>query len=276
MGIRVVTDSGSDLPEALAVAHGIEIVPLKIRFGDEEFVDREELSTEEFWDRLERSSVLPQTAAPSAGAFEAAFRRLEGEGATGIICVNLAANFSATMQAAQVAATSFGGCEVAVVDSQTVSMGQGNLALSAARLAATGAGLADVVADTEDRRDRTRLYGTIDTLEHVRKSGRIGNARAILGSMLSIKPLLEIRGGEVEEAGRVRTRSKSLQALADKAKAGPVENIAVLHGRAPDIDQLLHLLEPVAKREDITTGLVGAVLGTHAGPGVIGLSFQLG
>jgi DegV family protein with EDD domain len=275
VGIRVVTDSGCDLPDALAAAHGIEIVPLKIRFGDEEFVDRVELSTEEFWDRLERSSVLPQTAAPSAGAFEAAFRSQVAAGATGIICVNLAANFSATMQAAQVAATSFAGCEVAVVDSQTVSMGQGNLALSAARLAASGAGLADVVADTEDRRDRTRLYGTIDTLEHVRKSGRIGNARAILGSMLSIKPLLEIRGGEVEEAGRVRTRSKSLQALADKAKVGPVENIAVLHGRATDLDQLLDLLAPVARRNDITTGLVGAILGTHAGPGVIGITFQL-
>jgi DegV family protein with EDD domain len=275
MGIRVVTDSGCDLSPELAADHSIEIVPLKIRFGDEELVDRTELSTDEFWDRLERSPVLPQTAAPSAGDFETAFRKLAGEGATGIVCINISSHLSATMQAAQVAADAVAPeCEVAVIDSQTVSMGLGNLVLGAARLAGTGAALAPVVDDTTDRRDRTCLYGALDTLEYLKKGGRIGNARALLGSMLSIKPLLEVRAGEVEEAGRVRTRSKSLQALADKAKTGPIENLAVLHGRAPDIDRLLDLLEPVARRADITIGLVGPVIGTHAGPGVIGITFQ--
>ncbi|MGH9024907.1 MAG: DegV family protein [Acidimicrobiia bacterium] len=275
MGVRVVTDSACDLPDELVADHAIEIVPLKIRFGDEELVDREQLTTDEFWDRLERSPVLPQTAAPSAGAFEAAFRRLADDGASGIICINLSANLSATMQAAQVAAAAVGpDCAVAVVDSETVSMGLGNLVLSAARLAATGASLSEVVTDSESRRDRTRLYGALDTLEYLKKGGRVGNARAMLGSMLSIKPLLEVRDGVVEEAGRVRTRSKSLRALAEKARGGPVENVAVLHGRAPDLDQLLDLLEPVARRDDITTGVVGPVIGTHAGPGVIGITFQ--
>jgi DegV family protein with EDD domain len=273
--VRVVTDSACDLSDELVAAHGIAVVPLKIRFGDEELVDREQLTTDDFWDRLGRSPVLPQTAAPSAGAFEAAFRRLTGEGATGIVCINISSHLSATMQAAQVAAGAVTGhCEVAVIDSQSVSMGLGNLTLGAARLAATGAGLAEVVADVTNRRDRTRLFGALDTLEYLKKGGRIGNARAMLGSMLSIKPLLEVRDGEVEEAGRVRTRSKSLQALADKARAGPCENIAVLHGRAPDVDKLLDLLEPVARRTDITVGVIGPVIGTHAGPGVIGITFQ--
>jgi len=275
MGVRVVTDSACDLPAELAAAQGIEVVPLKIRFGDEELVDRAELSTEQFWDRLEHSPVLPQTAAPSAGDFETTFRRLAGDGATGIVCINLSSHLSATMQAAQVAAGAVAGdCEVAVVDSLTVSMGLGGLALGAARLANTGVGLAEVVADVTNRRDRTKLYGALDTLEYLKKGGRVGNARALLGSMLSIKPLLEVKDGEVEEAGRVRTRSKSLQALADKAKGAPVENIAVLHGQAPDLDQLLDLLEPVARRADITVGVVGPVIGTHAGPGVIGITYQ--
>ncbi len=257
MGVRVVTDSACDLPDDLIERDGIEVVPLTIRFGKEELVDRKELSTDEFWRRLADSDVLPETSAPSAGAFEAAFRRMIADGATGIICINLSSKLSATMQSAQVAAQAVeADCPVVVVDSLD------------------GDSLESIVANVTDRRNRSKLYGTLDTLEFLKKGGRVGNARALLGSMLAIKPVLEVRDGEVEEAGKVRTRSKALRLLVDRVKQGPFENLAVLHGNAPDLDELLDLLEPLTPRDEIVIGQIGPVIGTHAGPRVIGVTFQ--
>jgi len=276
MGVRVVTDSSCDLPRNLVEAYGIEVVPLTIRFGDEELVDRDELEPNEFWTRLTSSDALPETSAPSAGAFEARFRGLIQRGATGIISINLSSRLSATMQAAQVAANVVrDDCPPVVIDSRTVSMGLGALCLTAARRAADGGKLEEIVEDVISRRDRTRLFGALDTLEFLKRGGRIGNARALLGSMLSIKPIVEVRDGVVEESGKVRTRSKALAALADRVKAQPVDTCAVLHGQATDVDELLDLLDPVFPRDEIVTGLVGPVIGTHAGPGVIGVSFQV-
>jgi DegV family protein with EDD domain len=277
MGVRVVTDSACDLPDDLIERDGIEVVPLTIRFGKEELVDRKELSTDEFWRRLADSDVLPETSAPSAGAFEAAFRRLIADGATGIVCINLSSKLSATMQSAQVAAQAVQpDCPIVVVDSLMVSMGLGSLCLTAARRAAEGDSLESIVTNVTDRRNRSKLYGTLDTLEFLKKGGRVGNARAILGSMLAIKPVLEVRDGEVEEAGKVRTRSKALRLLVDRVKEGPFENLAVLHGNAPDLDELLDLLEPLTPRDEIVIGQIGPVIGTHAGPRVIGVTFQAG
>jgi DegV family protein with EDD domain len=275
VGVRVVTDSACDLPQELADVLGIEIVPLTIRFGTEEFIDRVELNNEDFWKRLLASNALPETAAPSAGAFEARFRDLIARGATGILCVNLSSRLSATMQAAKVAAAAItGDVPVQVIDSLTGSMGLGSLVLTAARRAADGDPLDKIVTEVVDRRARTKLFGSLDTLEFLKRGGRIGNARALLGSMLAIKPVIEVREGVVEEAGRVRTRSKALRALADKVKAQPVDQVSVLHGQAPDVDDLLDLLDPAFPRDEIVVGEVGPVIGTHAGPGVIGVTFQ--
>jgi DegV family protein with EDD domain len=277
MGVRVVTDSACDLPDDLIERSGIEVVPLTIRFGTEELIDRKELSTDEFWRRLADSDVLPETSAPSAGAFEGAFRRLVEDGATGIICINLSSKLSATMQSAQVAAqTVQADCPVVVIDSLMVSMGLGSLCLTAAQRAADGDSLESIVANVTDRRNRSKLYGALDTLEFLKKGGRVGNARALLGTMLAIKPVLEVRDGVVEEAGKVRTRSKALRLLVDRVKEGPFENLSVLHGNAPDVDELLDLLEPLAARDQIVVGQIGPVIGTHAGPRVIGVTFQAG
>jgi len=276
MTVRVVTDSACDLPENLVAAMGIEIVPLSIRFGTEEFVDREELSVDAFWERLRTSDDLPETSAPSAGAFEAKFRDLANRGATGIICINLSSRLSATMQSAQVAASAVrDDCPIVVIDSLTVSMGLGALCLTAARRAADGGRLEEIVEAVLSRRDRTHLFGALDTLEFLKRGGRIGGARALLGSMLSIKPIVEVAGGLVEEAGKVRTRSKALQVLADKVKAQPVETCAVLQGQADDVEELLDRISPAIPRDDIVVGTVGPVIGTHAGPGVIGVTFQV-
>ena len=162
------------------------------------------------------------------------------------------------MQAAQVAANAVrDDCPIVVIDSRTVSMGLGALCLTAARRAADGARLEEIVEDVLSRRDRTRLFGALDTLEYLKRGGRIGNARALLGSMLSIKPIVEVHEGAVEEAGKVRTRSKALHLLAEKAKAQPIDSLAVLHGQAPDVEDLLDMLGEVFPRDDIVTGLVG-------------------
>ena len=276
MNVRVVTDSACDLPEQLVAELGIEIVPLTIRFGAEELVDRVELSTDEFWDRLRSSEALPETSAPSAGAFEARFRELIADGASGIVCVNLSSRLSATMQAAQVAGAAVTkDCPVHVIDSMTCSLGLGSLVLTAARRASNGDAIDDIVAEVSDRRDRTRLFGSLDTLEFIKRGGRIGNARALLGTMLSIKPVIEVRDGAVEESGRVRTRSRALRLLADKVREQRVDSVALLHGQASDVDELLELLEAIVPRDEIVVSVVGSVIGTHAGPGVIGVTFQV-
>src|SRR6188472_2225758 len=158
MPVRIVTDSACDLPEAVCEQLGIEVVPLTIRFGEREYVDRKELSTDAFWRELESASVLPETAAPSVGAFEETFRKLSDEGADAIVCVNLSAKMSATMQSAQVAAKALDGqTPVAIIDSQSASMGIGNLALHAGRMAANGASLDEIVGEIEDLRDRQHV-----------------------------------------------------------------------------------------------------------------------
>jgi DegV family protein with EDD domain len=275
VGGRVVTDSACDLPVARAEELGIEIVPLTIRFGSEEFVDRVELTNEQFWQKVATSDVLPETAAPSAGAFEETFRRLADEGADGIVCINLSSRLSATMQAAQLAAKALKGTvPVEVVDSLNVSMALGLQCINAVKLANQGADADRIARAAQDEALRTRLYGTLDTLEHLKRGGRIGAAQALLGGMLSVKPVIEVRDGAVAEAGKVRTRSKSLALLADKvAQAKSPTQVFVFDAQAPDVDELVKLLEPTVSRSEIEFGTIGPVIGTHAGPRTIGVGW---
>jgi fatty acid kinase fatty acid binding subunit len=276
MAVRVVTDSSCDLPADLVGQLGIEVVPLTIRFGEEEFVDRVELTPAEFWARMRESPFLPETSAPSAGAFEDLFRRLVDQGADGIICITLSSKLSGTLQSAQVGSKAVEGeVPIEVIDSQTVSMAVGNLAAAAARMAAEGSDVPSIAAHVADLRDRTELFGTLDTLENLKKGGRIGGAQALLGSMLSIKPVVTVDDGEVQPAARVRTRSKALRWLVDRVKEeGTVENLAVLHGDAPDVNTLLEMFEPLYPTDQIVVGEVGPVIGTHAGPRVIGVTYH--
>ncbi len=276
-GIRVLTDSACDLPDSLAGELGIEVVPLTIRFGNEEFVDRRDLSPSEFWARCASSPLLPETAAPAPGAFEEAYRRLAAEGAEGVVAITLSGDLSATAQSAELAGQAVADViPVQVIDSKSVSMGQGLMAVAAARLAAAGKGMDDVVGAAADRVPRTRVYGALDTLENLKKGGRIGGAQALLGSMLSIKPIIEVREGKVEPESRQRTRSKALAYLAEKVNGHDrVEDLCILHGSAPDLDDFLDMISSKYPREDIIVGEVGAVIGAHAGPRVMGVAFTL-
>jgi DegV family protein with EDD domain len=273
MAVRIVTDSASDLPQQVCDELGIEIVPLTIRFGEAEYVDRKQLSTEDFWRKLAGASVLPETAAPSVGAFEETFRKLADTGAEGIVCINLSARLSATMQSAQVAAKALDGlCPVAIVDSKSASMGIGNLVLHAARRC-EDADLDTIVREVEDRRDRQHVLAALDTLEFLRKGGRIGGAQALLGSMLSIKPVIAVVDGAVEPAGKVRTRSKALRFIVDRVPERRVERLAVLHAGAPDLDEFLEMLQPRVPDAEIVVGHIGPVIGVHTGPRVLGIAW---
>ena len=275
MTVRVVTDSAADLSDDLVKELDIAVVPLTIRFGAEEFVDRQDLTPEEFYARCAASPVLPETAAPSPGAFEAAFRNAFDEGADGVVCINISSELSATMASAQNAARALEGRDIRVVDSRSVTWGLGSQVVAAARAAASGATADDIVALVEDMVGRTRVYGALDTLENLKKGGRVGNAQALIGSLLSIKPLIAVQG-VVEEAGRARTRSKALRSLVDKVReAGDVENLGVMHGSAPDIEEFVTMLAEVHPKEQIHVGEIGATIGVHGGPRVIGVTFQV-
>jgi DegV family protein with EDD domain len=275
--VGVVTDSACDLPAELADQWRIEIVPLTIRFGAEELTDREELSTSEFWARCARSAELPSTAAPSPGRFETAYRRLAAGGADRIVTITLSGALSATMQSAELAARSVAGdgIEVRIVDSRTVSLGLGTIALAAAERAAGGADLDAVEQLARELVDRTRVFGALDTLENLKKGGRIGNAKALLATALSIKPIIEVADGVVEQHGKQRTRTKALAFLIDKVASyqGRIENLAVLHADSSDVGEFVTKLQPYAEGE-IVVGQIGPVIGAHAGRGTIGVAFQ--
>jgi DegV family protein with EDD domain len=279
--VGIVTDSASDLPDDVVRMLGIEIVPLSIRFGDEEFVDREELSTAEFWARCKASPTLPATAAPSPGRFEQAYRRLAEEGADRIVAITLSGALSATFQSAELAAKSVAahGIRVAAVDSRTVSLGTGTIAIACAEQAATlpgdDAALDTVVATATDLVGRTRVFGALDTLENLKKGGRIGNAKALLATALSIKPIIAVENGVVEQIGRQRTRGKALKFLVDKVAgmSGAIDHLAVLHADCDDVDEFVARLRPLYDGE-IVVGQIGPVVGTHAGPGTIGVGYH--
>ena len=274
--VRVVTDSACDLPQEIADELGIEIVPLTIRFGSTELVDRKELTTADFWSRCAASASLPETAAPAPGSFEQAFRRLAAEGATGICVVALSSDLSATMQSARLAAEAVAGdIAVDVVDSRSVTIGQGLIAMAAARAARDGTDLAAVAGLARSLTSRTHIWGALDTLENLRKGGRIGSAKAMLASVLSIKPIIEVRDGKVEEGGKQRTRSKALAFLVEKVReAGPLETLAVMHADTDDVGELVARLQPLAPGP-IVVGDIGPVVGTHAGRGTIGVVYQV-
>lgn len=274
-GVRIVTDSSCDLSDEEVAAHGIEVVPLSIRFGSDEYEDRSELSVESFYEKLAASSVLPETAAPAPGKFEAAFRRQQEAGADAVVCINLSAGLSATMQSAQNAAVAVkDDLDVRVLDSTSVTSGLGTQVLLAAEAAAGGASADEVAALVEQLAARTHVFGALDTLENVKKGGRIGGAQALLGSLLSIKPILDLSSGTVEEAGKARTRKKALEVLRDKvAEAGTIEHLCVTHGLAPEVDQMLDLLAPLYPRDQIRVGHIGPVIGTHGGPRVMGVTW---
>ena len=278
MSVRVVTDSASDLTDEEASALGITIVPLSIRFGEEELIDRIELGADEFYARMAASDGVPGTAAPPPGAFKTAFDNCFEDGANTVVCINLSSGVSATLEAAEIGARELGDRDIRIIDSRSVTGGLGTMVLAAGRTANNGASAEEVVSVVESLKQRTYVYAALDTLENLKKGGRIGSAQALLGNMLSIKPIIDFSSGVVEEAAKLRTRKKSLVWLRDKlAEHGDrVENLSVMHAQAEDIEDFLELLATVVDPSTTRVGSLGPVVASHAGPGVVGMSFTLG
>lgn len=274
MTVRIVTDSACDLRGDEVDELGIEVVPLSIRFGETEYIDREELTVEQFYSKLATADTLPETAAPAPGLFDQTFRQLLDAGANAIVCINLSAALSATMQSAKTAAADIDG-DIRVVDSRSITVGLGSIVLAAAQMAADGTSADEIEAAVDDLSNRTHTYATLDTLEYLHKGGRIGGARALVGSMLSIKPIINLSSGEVQEASKQRTRKKALGWLRDKlASYDDPKNVAIMHSQASDIDDFVKMIDGVVDIRDAREELIGPVVGTHGGPGVIGFSLQ--
>ena len=275
--IRVVVDSSCDIPPALREELGIRVVPLTIRFGDEEYVDGVDLDHDGFWSRLASSQELPETAAPAAGSFVETFEALKAEGASGVVVVTLSSELSGTYQSAVIAAERVTpDLDVRVVDSGSVSMAAGFQALEAARVADAGAEIGQVVSAAVGSRERTQVFAALDSLEYLKRGGRVGNAAAFFGTLLNVKPLITLADGVVAAAGRARTRTKAMAAVLDHlATQTSIAEVAILHGAATDLDRFRAQLQAVTDAPTIDAEL-GPVVGTHAGPGVIGVAYRIG
>ena len=272
--VRIVTDSACDLPQTVADELAIEIVPLTIRIDGNEYIDRKDLSVKEFWAKCAASPTLPETAAPAPGQFENTYRQLAADGASSVVTISLSGALSATMQSAELAARSVADLiPVTVIDSRSVTLGLGAIVASCARLAADGGTHDEVVAHARDLAGRTHVWGALDTLDNLKKGGRIGGAKALLASALAIKPIIEVRDGKVEQGGKQRTRSKALAFLVEKVAAvDGLDSLFVLQADCRDVDQFVAMLRPHVDGE-IVVGDIGPVVGSHAGRGTIGVAF---
>ena len=273
--VAIVTDSASDLTEAVAAEHGIRVVPLYVSFGEAEFRAGVDLSTDEFWARmLAPDAPFPTTAAASPGDFQAAFEAEFAAGADAIVCVTVGSKLSATMKSAQLAVKALPEREIHLVDSNSASMGVGLLVLQAADLAAAGLPAAEVASTVRARVKDVDLYVALDTIEYLRKGGRISPARAAIATGLSIKPIITVVDGVVETADKVRTRTKARERVIELLTAMPVERIAFLHTGAPDLDgfraEVLARLPGGIDSRHVSTEVVGPSVGPHVGPGCVG------
>jgi DegV family protein with EDD domain len=273
-GVRIVTDSACDLTDELVTQHGVIVVPLTIRFGAEEFEDRKDLTPQEFWRRCQGKGALPETAAPSPGSFMAAFQRAADEGADAVLCLTLSSKLSASYASAVTAAETFTSIPVQVFDTRSVTMGQGLLVVAAAEEAAAGSPLDQLVAASKDRKDRVRIYGVLGGLEFLQRGGRIGGAQALLGSLLSIKPVIVVKDGEVGEESKQRTRARALSYLAGKvAGDAPLERLAIADGACDDIADVVQQLAAVPSQHPLLSVQLGPVVGSHTGPNTLGVCY---
>jgi DegV family protein with EDD domain len=268
----VVTDSTADLPDEWRERYQIEVVPLKVLFGNETFRDRVDMTDDEFFRRLATATKLPTTSAPSPGEFAEVFTRLAKDH-DGCISIHIGAQLSATAEAARVGAQSVEGFKVNVIDSKTVTMPLAFLC----RVAAECATLEDATAAVEARVPKCRVLALLDTLKYIEMGGRVSRAQAMIGTMLDLKPLLLVTpdSTEVKSVDRVRTRSRAVPRMVEYFRADmPVEHVAVMHAQAPDEAETIAAdLRKTLPGLEIPIGPIGCVLATHTGPKALGLVY---
>ena len=271
--VAIVTDSASDLPPEVAGPQGITVVPLVVSFGAETFRPNVTLTTAQFWERmLAPDAPFPTTAAASPGDFKSAFEDAFAAGADAVVCVNVSDALSGTFKSASVAAAMLPDREIHLIDSRTASMGVGMLAQIGAELAAEGVSGAEIARVLEERKADVDLFVALDTLEYLKRGGRISGARAAVGTMLSIKPIITVIDGIVENADRVRSRAKARERVLELLTARPLERACILHTTQADVEEFRDRftersgLDP--SRIQVMT--VGPSVGPHLGPGCVG------
>jgi fatty acid kinase fatty acid binding subunit len=268
--VHIVTDSAADIPAETAAALGITIVPLAVQFGATSYLEGVDLSAAQFYGLLASDPNFPRTSQPSVGRFEEIYRPLLADDAE-IISIHISSKLSGTFNAASLAAANLSGSRIHLVDTLTASMAEGVFGLTAARLAAEGKAAVEILAALEALRSRVFVMFMLDSMTHVQRGGRIGRAQSMIGSLLNIKPLLVIEDGLVTPRQRARTTTKALQEMANAAKErAPLVEVHVMHGNAPEgAKQLASLLRPYV-HGTLDIGMLGAAIGTHAGPGTLG------
>ena len=278
MPVRIVTDSSGDLPLGLAAEMGITVVPATVRFGEEPFLDGVEIDHDTFYRRLREESVFPATSQPSPGQFAETYARLARE-ADGIISIHLSAKLSGTFNSACQAVHAGGAaCPVEVVDSRSTSLGMGLIALEAAGLARRGASLEEVLAAVHGWIARSRLCAALDTLDYLAKGGRIGRAKHLLGTLVRVRPVLAIKDGEVQPVKQLRTRTQAVDFLVRYAEEHqPLHALGVVYSTGlEDAEALADRLAGLHPRDAIRFGRVGPGLGSHTGPGMLGVALLQG
>lgn len=273
MTIRIVTDSTCDLPLSMIEEYGITTVPLYINIGDKSYLDGRDLSRQEFYRNLPAYESSPTTAAPSPAMFHQAYQKLAGEGATEVLSIHISISLSAVTDVARVAAREEDSVAVTVFDSRQLSMGTGFLVLAAAEAAAEGHSMDEVITLLEEQISRTHVFAALDTLEFLRRSGRMNSVMAGLGSVLQIKPLLKMYDG-TPSAERVRTRRRATERLINLLEdLVPLEQVALVHThaaeRAEDLRQQVQHLLPEG---DVLSVDITPVIGAHIGPNAAGFA----
>ena len=275
MAVKIVTDSLGDVPSEVAEELGISVIPITVLFGTEVYRDGIDLTTEQFYDKLMHSKILPTTAVPPLGAFVEVYDRLAEE-TDEILVITISHKLSATYEAAlQAIELMMRKCRVEVVDSLTAIMGQGLMAIAAAKAANSGASLDEVADLTRNNMSRADLRMAFDTLEYLKRGGRIGRAQAFLGSMLKVNPILTVaEDGEVHPVVRERSRAKAIDYLYNFAMSfSHIEEMAVEHATTPDeAEMLVERLSSKFPKERIYRSKVSPVVGTHVGPHVLAVS----
>jgi len=276
MAVKVVTDSCADLPPELAEELDVTVVPVYLRFGEEVYRDRVDISEDEFYERLLHDPVHPNTTQPTPQDFADVYQKLSQE-ADGIVSIHVSAKLSGTCNSALMAKKMIGkGCPIEVIDSQTVSIAIGLIVIQASKMAKSGMSLQQIVDEVGKIIPNVHLLILFDTLKYLAKGGRIGKAKALLGSALNVKPLLTVRDGELVPSGQVRTRSKGIDRLVDFVKnATEIQDLAILHSTTPDEAQaLVESTSSIFSKERTILARVGPALGVHAGPGVLAIALR--
>jgi DegV family protein with EDD domain len=269
--VKVLTDSVSDLPRGVVEELGIMVIPILVRFGTEVYRDGIDMSVEQFYDRLKRSRIPPGTSVPSPVTFAEAYDNL-AEGGNEILVVTLTSKLSGTYE---VAKRSVGlmkkKCRVEVIDSGWATMAQGFIVMKAAEAARAGASLNEVMEVAQGTMPRVDLLCTFDTLEYLRRGGRIGKAQTFLGSVLKINPLIALRNGVVEPEGRTHSRAAAVRRLYNFAMSySSIEEMAVEDTACPDeAEALAERLGVIFPRERIYRSKMTPAIGTHTGPGLL-------